>query len=67
MMLHTKYQGSRSCGFRQEDFHVCPCISLCKTCDPRGGPFLPQGYNLNKLGRGSQGVATCQIPRIQVL
>ena len=26
LMLHTKYQGSRPCGFRQEDFlfyHVC--------------------------------------------
>ena len=22
MMLHTKYQGSRRCGFRQEDFFM---------------------------------------------
>ena len=41
MMLHTKYQGSRPCGFRQEDFvHVAPYISLCKTCDPRGGAIF---------------------------
>ena len=54
MMLHTKYQGSRSYGFRQEDFVMFfPYISLCKTCDPRDGAiFGPQGHNLNKLGRG---------------
>ena len=44
MMLHTKYQGSRPCGFRQEDFfHVAPYKSLCKTCDPGVGPFLAPG------------------------
>ena len=33
----TKYQGSRHCGFRQEDFfHIFPIISTCKTYDPRG-------------------------------
>ena len=54
MMLHTKYQSSRPCGFREEDFfHVARYISLCKTCEPRGqGHFSPLGYNLNKLGRG---------------
>ena len=37
MMLHTKYQGSRPCGFRQEDFfHVSPYIIFCKAYDPRG-------------------------------
>ena len=25
---------------------------LCKTSDPGWGHFLPQGYNLNNLGRG---------------
>ena len=40
-MLHTKYQGSGPCGFRQEDFlHGFPYTSLCKTCDPWGGPIL---------------------------
>ena len=65
MILHTKYQGSSPCGFRQEDFfHVAPYISLCKTCDPGLGPFWPQGYNLNKLGRGPLGDATYQIPKL---
>ena len=27
-------------------------ISLCKTCDPRGGPYWPQEYNFNKCGGG---------------
>ena len=53
MMLNTKYQCSRQCGFRQEDFfHVCPNINLCKSCDLGVGPFLAQGHILNKLGRG---------------
>ena len=25
----------------------------CKTCDPRAGPYLALGHNLNKLGRES--------------
>ena len=37
VMLNTKYQGSRLCGFRQEDFFTFPYISICKTCDPLGG------------------------------
>ena len=51
MMLHTKYQGSRPCGFRQKRFfHVSPYISLCKACDPLGRRhFWPQGHNLNNL------------------
>ena len=32
MMLHTKYQGSWSCGFREEDFFMFPYISL-RRCD----------------------------------
>ena len=56
MMLHTKYQGSRPWGFRQ-DFFTFPSISLCKTLDLRGGAiFWPQGYYLNKLGRGPLGL-----------
>ena len=35
MMLHTKYQGSRPCGFREEDFSYFPNILLCRTCKPR--------------------------------
>ena len=65
MMLRTKYQGSRQCGFRQEDFfYVCPFISLCKTCDPRVGPFLAQGNDLNKFGRCLLGDAIYQISRL---
>ena len=59
MMQHTKDQGSKPYGFRQEDFfHVFPYIGLCKTCDPRVGHFWPQGYNLIKLGKIPQGDAT---------
>ena len=36
MMPYTKYQDSRSCGFRHEDFSRFPYISLCKTFEPRG-------------------------------
>ena len=33
-MLHTKYEGSRPCGFRQEEFFMFSIYNLCKTCDP---------------------------------
>ena len=46
MMLHTKYQGSRLCGFRLEDFFM---FSLYKP------------NNLNKLGRGPLDDASYQI------
>ena len=56
MLLHTKYQCSRPCSLRQEDFFLCfPYISLCKTFDSGVGSFGPQGYNFNKLGRGLLG------------
>ena len=50
MMLHTKYQGSRPCGFRQ-DFFCFPYISLCKTFDTLGGGaiFGPRGIILTIL------------------
>ena len=61
MMLHAKIEGSRPCGFRKEDFfHVAPYISQCETCDPRASYFWPQGYNLNKIGRGLLDDATYQ-------
>ena len=60
MMLHTKYQGLRPYGFRQEDFfNVFPYIDVCKQYDPGAGPFL--GHSLNKLGRRPLGDATYQI------
>ena len=44
MMLHTKYQGSRPYGFRQEDFFQWfPSISLCKQFDLGAGSFLAPG------------------------
>ena len=40
-LVHTKYQGSRPCGFRQEDFFT---FSLFKTFYPQGGAiFDPRG------------------------
>ena len=67
MMLHTKYQGSRPCGYRQEDFHCFPYLSLCKTCDPRGGSFWPQEQNLNKHGRAPLDDASYQISTLETL
>ena len=65
MMLHNQYQSSRPYGFRKEHlFHLFPNIGLSKTCDPGTGPFWPQGYILNKLGRGPLGDATYQISRL---
>ena len=61
VMLHTKYQTSKLCGFRGEDFLRFSYISLCKSDKPQGGPFLPEGHYLNKLGRGPLGEATYQI------
>ena len=53
MMLHTKYQGSRPCGFRPEDFFIfLPIKAYVKPVTPGRGHFWPQGYNLNKLDRG---------------
>ena len=64
MMLHTKYQGSRPCGFRQEDFFMFPPILVyVKHMTPGRSHFWPQGHNLNTLVRGPQGDATYQIPR----
>ena len=36
VMQHTKHQGSRPSGFRQEDFIMFyfPYTSICTTCDP---------------------------------
>ena len=51
MILHTKYQGSMLCEFRQDTFfHVFPIyayvehVNMCH--------LWPQGHNLNNLGRG---------------
>ena len=65
MMLHTKYQGSRPCGFRQEDclmFH--PIVATVKHMAPGRGHFWPHELNLNKLGRSPLGGATYQLSRL---
>ena len=62
-MLHTKYQGSRPCGFRQEDFSCFSSISLCKHVTPGVGQIWPLGQHLNKLGRDLLGDAAYQISR----
>ena len=44
---------------------VFPYMGLCKTSDPRCKPiFGPQGYNLNKFGRGPLDEATYQISKM---
>ena len=44
VMLHTKYQGSRTYGFRQEDFFMFLHIkAYVKPVTPEAGPFLAPG------------------------
>ena len=40
IMLHTKFQCSVLSGFIQEDCFMVSHVSLCKTCDQRGGPMV---------------------------
>ena len=59
MMLHTKYQGSKPYGFRQEDFfNVFAIYALINNVSLRRAHFWPLGHDLNKLGRDSLGDAT---------
>ena len=56
MMLHTKYLDLVVSD--KKIFSHFSYISLCKTIvTPGRGHFWPQGYNLNKLGRGLLGDA----------
>ena len=64
MILHTKYQGSRPCGFRQDFFMLLPILAYVKHVTLGRGHFWPLGYNLNKLGRGPLGDATYQISKL---
>ena len=44
MMLHTKYQGSRPCGFRREDFFkFLPIKAYVKPVFSEAEPFLAPG------------------------
>ena len=64
MMLHTKYQGSKPCGLRLEEFFMFSLYKP-KNVTPGGrAHFWLQGYNLNRLGRGPLDDATYQISRI---
>ena len=64
-MVHTKYQGSRQYGIRQEDFFCFPQKILRQTCDRKGrGDFRPQSDSLNKVGRGPLDDASYQISRL---
>ena len=65
-MLHTKYQGSRPCGLRQEDVFMFPYIAYVKHVTSGADHILAPGpdHNLNKHGRGPLGDATNQISRL---
>ena len=68
MTLHTKYQGSRPCGFRQEDFFMfLPIKAYVKPLTPKAGKFWPKGYYLNKLAKGSLDDTTYQKSRLYAL
>ena len=54
-------------GFRQDFFMVFPIRAYVKHVTHGAGQFWPQGYNLNKLGRGSLGDASYQISRLYAL
>ena len=66
MMLHTKYQGSMNCGFRQDYFLMF--LHLFKPMKNMQSPgqahFWPKGHNLIMLGRGLLDNATYQISRL---
>ena len=65
MMLHTQHLSSRPYGFRKENlFHLFPNVGLIKHVTLGQGHSWPQGYILNKLGRGPLGDATYQISRL---
>ena len=43
-LLHTKYESSGPCGFREEDFfYVFPIVCLWELMTPGAGPFLTPG------------------------
>ena len=67
MILHTRYKGFRSCGFRQEDFFSFSYISRFKYVTPQVGRFWTQGHNSKKLGRGPLDDATDHISRLWAL
>ena len=68
MMLHTKYQGSRPHGFRQDFFFIFSLYKSMQTCDlPGQSHFGPQGHYLNKRGRSLLDDTSYQILRLYAL
>ena len=66
-MPHTKYQISMPSSFREENFWKQASLFLCSKLWPLGwGQFWPQGYHMNKLGRGPQANAIYQISKLSV-
>ena len=43
VMLHIKYQGSKPCGFRQEEFFMYSYLAYVNHVTPGAGPFLAPG------------------------
>ena len=60
MMLQTKYQGSRPCGFREELFCMFSSYKPIQTCE-QVGPYWLNGHILYKFGTGLLGDATYKI------
>ena len=42
-LLHTKYENSGPCGFREDFFYVFPILSLLELMTPGAGPFFTPG------------------------
>ena len=47
-MIHTKHQGSSLVVSDKKIFSRFPYISLCITCDPRGGPIFVPGASFEQ-------------------
>ena len=68
MMLHTEYQSSRPCGFRQEDvFIFLPILVYVKHVNLGAESFLAPGVKFEQLGRSLLDDTTYQISRLYAL
>ena len=45
-LLHTKYESSRPCSFREDFFYVFPIVSLRDLMTPGVGSFMTPGTHL---------------------
>ena len=65
MLPYTKYESSRLCGFREEDFKRFSYIFQCKKLTPGAGPFLtPGGFFQQHMWGTSR---CCHIPNMKAL